>query len=196
LKKSAFIGALLATLAVASAHAQTPDARAVRPLIGMGVTFGGDKLYTADFTDGSSDTVHAGGIFTLYGGLEFRATDALAVQATIGYHADSTRSASNGSIRFARYPVNLLALYSLNDRVRLGGGVEFVNSPKLSGRGVVGDFDVNYKDSAGLVLEGEYLFTPRFGMKARAAAHKFELEGGSEKVDGNYFGLMLNYYFF
>ncbi len=194
--KSALVGALLATLAVASAHAQTPDARAVRPLVGMGVTFGGDTLYTADFTDGSSDTVHAGGIFTLYGGLEFRATDALAVQATVGYHANSTRAASNGSIRFARYPVNVLALYSLNDRVRLGGGVELVNSPKLSGRGVVGTFDVNYKDSAGLVLEGEYLFTPRFGMKARAAAHKFELEGGSEKVDGSYFGLMLNYYFF
>jgi hypothetical protein len=194
--KSALVGALLATLALTGVQAQTQNARLVRPLLGMGFTFGGDKLYTAEFTDGSSDTIRAGGLYTLYGGVEFRATDALAIQATVGYHADSTRAASNGSIRFARYPVNVLALYSLNDKVRLGGGVEFVNSPKLSGRGAVGDFNVEFKNTAGLVLEGEYLFTPKFGMKARAASHRFELEGGRKKIDGSYFGLMLNYYFF
>jgi hypothetical protein len=194
--KSALVGALLATLALAPAQAQTHDSRSVRPLLGMGVTFGGDKLFTAEFTDGSSDTIRAGGIYTLYGGVELRATDALAVQATVGYHADTTRAASNGSIRFARYPVDILALYSVNDKVRLGGGVEFVNSPKVSGRGAVGNFNVDFKNTAGLVLEGEYLFSRSFGMKARAASHKFELEGGSEKIDGSYFGLMLNYYFF
>ena len=92
--KSVLTGAALALLAMTSAHAQSQTGPAVRPLIGLGFTFGGDKLYTADFTDGSSDTVRAGGIFMLYGGVEFRATDALAVQATVGYHADSTRAAS------------------------------------------------------------------------------------------------------
>jgi hypothetical protein len=194
--KSALVGAVLATLALTSAQAQPQDTRSVRPLLGMGFTFGGDKLYTADFTDGSSDTVRAGGLFMLYGGVEFRATDVLAVQATVGYHGDSTRAASNGSIRFGRYPVDVLALFSVNDKVRLGGGVEFVNSPKLSGSGVVGDFNVRFNNSTGVVLEGEYLFSRNFGMKARAASLKFKLDGASEKIDGSYGGLMLNYYFF
>jgi Outer membrane protein beta-barrel domain len=194
--KSALIGAALAALTLTAAQAQTQDSRSVRPLLGMGFTFGGDKLYTADFTDGSSDTVRAGGIFTLYGGVEFRATDALAIQATAGYHGDSTRAATNGSIRFGRYPVDVLALYSVTDKVRLGGGVEFVNSPKLSGRGVVGDFNVRFNNTAGVVLEGEYLFTRNFGMKARAASIKFKADGASNKIDGSYGGLLLNYYFF
>jgi opacity protein-like surface antigen len=194
--KSFLTGAVLAALALTSAHAQSQNGPAVRPLLGMGFTFGGDKLYTVEFRDGSSDTVRAGGIFTLYGGVEFRATDALAVQATVGYHGDSTRAASNGSIRFSRYPVDVLALFSVNDKVRLGGGVEFVNSPKLSGSGVVGDFNVRFNNTAGVVLEGEYLFTRNFGMKARAASIKFKVDGASDKIDGSYGGLMLNYYFF
>lgn len=194
--KSVFIGALLAACALTSAHAQSQDGRTVRPLVGLGFTFGGDKLATADFTDGTSDTIHAGGLITVYGGVEFRATDVLAVQTTVGYHVDDTRAASNGSLRFSRYPVNLLAVFSINDKVRLGGGVEFVNSPKLVGRGEVGNFTVEFKNSAGLVLEGEYLFTRNFGLKARAAAHKFKVVGSSEEVDGNYGGLMLNYYFY
>ncbi len=194
--KSAFVGALLGALAVTCPYAQTQSAPTVRPLIGMGFTFGGDKLASADFTDGSSDTIRAGGVFALYGGVEFRATDALAVQATVGYHGDSTRAAANGSIRFGRYPVDVLALYSLNDRFRLGGGVEFVNSPKLKGRGEAGNFNVNFKNSVGLFLEGEYLFTRNFGLKLRAASHEFEVKGGSDKIDGSYGGLMLSYYFF
>ena len=194
--KTLLTGAVLALLASTSAHAQSQNSPAVRPLLGLGLTFGGDKLFTADFTDGSRDTVRAGGIFMLYGGVELRATDALAVQATVGYHGDSTRAASNGSIRFGRYPVDVLALFSVSDRVRLGGGVEFVNSPKLSGSGVVGDFNVRFDNTAGVVLEGEVLFTRNFGMKARAASIKYKRDGASEKIDGSYGGLMLNYYFF
>jgi opacity protein-like surface antigen len=194
--KSVLTGAVLAALALTSAHAQSQNAPAVRPLLGIGFTFGGDKLATADFTDGTSDTIHAGGLIALYGGVEFRATDALAIQATLGYHVDDTRAASNGSLRFSRYPVDVLALFSLNDKVRLGGGVEFVNNPKLVGSGAVGDFNVRFNNATGVVLEGEYLFTRNFGMKARAASIKYKADGASEKIDGSYGGLMLNYYFF
>lgn len=194
--KSILTGAALAALALTSAHAQSQNGPAVRPLLGGGLTFGGDKLYTVEFRDGSSDTIRAGGLFMIYGGVEFRATDALAVQATVGYHADSTRAASNGSLRFARYPVDVLALFSVSDKVRLGGGVEFVNSPKVSGRGDIGDFTVRFDNATGVVLEGEYLFTRNFGMKARAASIKYKADGASDKIDGSYGGLMLNYYFF
>lgn len=192
--KTLLISAALATFAL-TASAQAQDTRPVRALVGLGLTFGGDKLATVGFTDGSSESIRSGGLFTVYGGAEFRVSPVMAIQATVGYHADSTSAASNGSLRFSRYPVNLLALYSLNDRVRLGGGVEFVNSAKVAGSGELGDINVGFKNSTGLVLEGEYLFTPRFGGKARVAAHEFESKATGEKVDGSYVGLMLNYYF-
>ena len=192
--KTVCIAAVLAVAAHAPALAQQ-QAQPVRPLLGFGATFGGDKLAGADFTDGSSDSVRAGGTFALYAGAEFRPTDALAVQLTIGYHGDSTRAASNGSIRFSRYPLDLLALYSLTDRVRLGGGLELVSSPRLSSSGAASGIDARFKSAAGLVLEGEYLFTRNIGLKARAASIKYEPKQGSGEVDGSYFGVMMNYYF-
>lgn len=192
--KSVVIGAALAALAFA-ASAQGQDTRPLRPLVGMGLTFGGDRLATVGFTDGSSESIRSGGLFTLYAGAEFRASDVLAIQATFGYHADSTSAASNGGLRFSRYPVNLLALYRLTDKVRLGGGAEFVNSAKVAGSGDLGNINIGFKSSTGLVLEGEYLFSPKFGAKARVASHEFESKLDGAKIDGNYFGLMLNYYF-
>jgi len=47
-----------------------------------------------------------------------------ALQATVGYHINDTRAASNGSVRFTRIPIDLLALYSVTDKVRLGGAAE------------------------------------------------------------------------
>ena len=192
--KTVLISAALATFAL-TASAQGQDTRPVRALVGLGLTFGGDKLAAVDFIDGSRESIRSGGLFTLYAGAEFRVSDVMAIQATFGYHADSTSAASNGSLRFSRYPLDLLALYSISDKVRLGGGVEFVNNPKVAGSGDLRNINVGFKNSTGLVLEGEYLFTPRFGAKARVAAHEFESKASGEKVDGNYVGLMLNYYF-
>ena len=65
----------------------------------------------------------------------------------------------------------------------------------VAGSGDLGNINIGFKSSTGLVLEGEYLFSPKFGAKARVASHEFESKLDGAKIDGNYFGLMLNYYF-
>lgn len=191
--RSLFIGT---TLALAAIGVQAADAApSVRPLVGFGLTFGGETLATVLYSDGSSDSIKSGGLAHLYGGAEFKVGTDFAIQATVGYHVDDTKNAANGSLRFSRYPVDLIVLYGLNDRVRLGAGVQIVNSAKLAGSGVASGVALDFDSSTGALVEGEYLFTPSFGAKARFVSHKFKPEGGGTSVDGKHFGLMLSYYF-
>lgn len=150
---------LVVALAVVSAfNAQAADAGApFRFLLGVGLTGGGDTLVTVPFTDGSQDSIKAGGIVHLYGGGEYRVSDRFALQATVGYHINDTRAASNGSVRFTRIPVDVLALFNVTDQIRLGGGVQFVGDAKLRGSGVASNISQSYDSITGAIVEGEYL---------------------------------------
>jgi hypothetical protein len=187
------VGAALAASPIA-AHA-ADAAPAVRPLVGFGLTFGGDTLATVQFSDGTTDSIKAGGLAHVYAGAEFKVGTAMAIQATLGYHVDDTRSSSNGSLRFSRYPVDLIALYSLNERVRLGAGAQIVGSAKLAGSGVASAVAVDFQSSTGALVEAEYLFTPNLGAKLRFVSHTYKPKGSGISVDGNHVGLMLGYYF-
>jgi hypothetical protein len=189
--KNTLVAVALATTCLAAA-AQEPGT--LRPLLGMGLTYGGDKLATVDFTNGTSESIRAGGLVMLYVGAEWRFNSPFALQATVGYHVHDT-SGSNGSLRFSRYPFDLIGLYAINERVRLGGGVEIVSSPKIGSSGVLAGNSASFKGSTGLVLEGEYLFSPQLGLKARVASHRFDFKNGGGSLDGNYFGVLGSYYF-
>jgi opacity protein-like surface antigen len=187
------IGAVLGVCATFSA--QAADAAApFKFVLGAGLTFGGDTLANVTYTDGTTDSIKAGGLFALYGGGEFRVGDAVSLQATIGYHVDDTKAASNGSVKFSRYPVDLLAYYHLNDKFRLGAGAQFVNSPKLDGSGVASNINMSFESTTGVVLEGEYLFNPKMGLKVRAVTEKFKPTGSSVSTNGNHVGVMFNFY--
>jgi hypothetical protein len=182
------------TSAAISAHAAEPGAP-FRFLVGAGITFGGDTLIIVPFTDGSTEDVKAGGVVQLYGGGEYRLGDKVAVQATIGYHVNDTSAASNGSVRFTRVPVDLLAFYALNDKVRLGGGAQFVSGPELKGSGVASNVNAKFDSTTGAVIEGEYLVTPKAGLKLRYVSEKFKRSSDGHSFDGSHLGLMFNYYF-
>ena len=186
-----------AALAIGTAFsAQAADAASpFKFLLGAGLTFGGDTLVTVPFTDGSTDDIKAGGLVHLYGGGEYRLSDLFALQATVGYHINDTRAASNGSVRFTRIPVDLLALYSVTEKVRLGAGAQFVSGPELKGSGVASNVSQKYDSTTGAIVEGEYLFTPHMGLKLRYVSEKFTPEGGGTKIDGSHVGVMFSYYF-
>jgi hypothetical protein len=185
---------LALALAATTLCAAAQDAPGVRPLIGTGLTFGGDKIATVDFTNGSSESIYAGGLVMFYVGAEWRFNSPFALQTTIGYHVDDS-SGRNGSLRFSRYPVDVIGLYAINERVRLGGGIEIVSNPKIGSSGVLAGNSGSFKGSTGPVIEGEYLFTPQFGLKARAAKHEFDFKDGSGSINGSYFGVLGTFYF-
>ncbi|HEY9028402.1 MAG TPA: outer membrane beta-barrel protein [Burkholderiaceae bacterium] len=194
--KKVLLGTALAISTAFGAHAA--DAGAPAPfkfLLGAGLTFGGDTLITVPFTDGSHDDIKAGGLVQLYGGGEYQFNDKFALQATVGYHVNDTRAASNGSVRFTRIPVDVLGLYSITDKVRLGAGAQFVSGAELKGSGAADNVSQKYDSTVGAIVEGEYLFTPHLGLKLRYVAEKYKPRDGGEKIDGSHGGVLFSYYF-
>jgi hypothetical protein len=128
-----------------------------------GLSTGGDKLAEAQITTlppyggvyTSNEAIRAGGLVQFGAGLLWQPADApLAVQATVGYQADSI-NADNGDIRFSRVPFEALAFYTGVPRWRFGGGARFVRNIDLDYN--LGRSDsFHFKDTNGVVIEAGY----------------------------------------
>jgi len=191
---TALLGAAIAIGAASNAHAADADSP-FKFMIGTGLTYGGDSMVSVPLSDSSQDVFRAGGLVYTYGGGEYRLTDKVALQATVGYHMNYARASSDGKVRFTRIPVDLLALYAVTEKIRVGGGAQFVNSPELKGSGAASSVSQKYDSTVGAVMEGEYLFTPHIGVKLRYVAEKFKPRDGGASIDGSHAGFLFNYYF-
>lgn len=196
MRKSLVCAAVLCGLsAAASAQVQ------VKGVFGGGLTFGGDTIATVRYEDDDIDDgkVHAGGLLALNAGVELQFTELVSAQALIGYHFDRV-NASNGNIRFERYPLDLLAHFRLTDWMRVGGGARYVERARIKSSGIgstyVGNED--FKPSWGTVVEAEFFPLQSFGIKLRYVSQKFKSKTfpTASDLDGNHGGIYFNYYFF
>lgn len=185
-----------------TANAQAQNAPGVMsPFVGLGLTFGGEDLATAHYTSGYDQTVTTGGMLDLRAGLEYRLSgQPIAIQGVVAYHVDST-SASNGDLRFARIPVELIALYDLGNQWRVGLGVRKANGAKVtaSGNATSAGFGsaTTFKASTGYLIETEYRVAPQIGIQARYVNESYTIQFPSSqpKVDGSHFGVFGVFYF-
>ena len=190
LKSMAMAAALMA---VSAAHADDNGAP-LRFLVGGGVTYGGDALLSVQSRDYDNKDLKAGGLGEVYGGFEYRLSDKFSFQNTIGYHVNYTK-ADGGKIRFTRIPIDLLAVYAIAPNMRIGAGAQLVAKPELKGTGWASGAGQKYDNAVGLVVEGEYLFTPHMGLKLRYVKEEFKPDNGGAKVDGSHAGVLFSYYF-
>jgi hypothetical protein len=182
------LGLVLATALAASCQADT----GLKPLVGTHITFGGETLVKVQYTDGHTQSIHSGGLFQIFGGAEYE-SDSFVVQGTVGYHVDDT-SAKNGSVRFDRFPVELIGLWKTTDKVRLGLGVRSAGGAKVSSSGAAADVGhQSFKSSTGLIVQGEYFFGPNWSGVARVVKEDYTANG--VKVSGNHVGLGVAYRF-
>lgn len=191
MKKFVFaVAALLATMGAAQAQSQP---RPLHGVAGLGVSFGGDDLATAKYTNGNSQDIKAGSgvYFTI--GADYRMSEKFSVQGTFNYHVDST-TAKNGEIKFQRFPVELLGYYHVNNDLRIGAGLRYVMDPKLSSSGVASGIEAKFDNATSPLAEIEYFFTPQFGMKVRYVKETFKGKGYYD-VKANHVGISGNYYF-
>lgn len=165
-----------------------------RFVFGGGFTFGGDTLGTIFYTDGSSDSITAGGGLLIHAGLDCRLSENISLQGTLGYHFDTTKLAGNGELTFNRFPVDLLAYYHASDAIRIGGGTRIVFSPKMEGSGIAASDNLSFDNTIGVVIEGEYTVLPTVGIKLRYVTEKYSLSGSPFTIDGNHVGLLINLY--
>ena len=185
----AVLGLVLMVIAAVPVASLAAD---VRPVVRIGIDFGGDKLAGATFTNGSTDTIKAGELIYLGAGLSV-ITDSkdIEVEATLSYKNDSI-NASNGKIDWTRFPLDALVFYRM-PKFRMGGGLTYHLSPKLSGSGVASNINGNFDDSLGFLLEGDYLVTQKVNVGLRYTNIKYKIGGAS--IDGSSIGITAGYRF-
>jgi len=171
----------------------------VKGVFGAGLTYGGETLARIQYINNDDSSVRSGGLIALNAGVEVQFTDLVSAQALVGYHFDRA-NASNGDVRFERYPVELLGHFRVNEWFRLGGGARYTNKATLrsSGAGQAYAYDEDFKPTWGSVVEGEFFPLKSVGIKLRYVSEKFTSKTYPQlhDVDGNHSGVYVNYYFF
>jgi hypothetical protein len=177
------------------ALAQLDTSRPVRALVGIGVTGGGDKLATVQWSNGDSTNINAGGQVDLRAGVDVRLGDSpFSLVASIGWFSQRA-GGRNGSVTFERFPLELMAQFNIAEQFRIGGGVRRTGDAKLRGRGAASNIGTTTFDGKiGYVLEGEWLFARRYGVALRAVGEDYTAPSG-EKADGGHVGVRFNVYF-
>src|SRR6185503_19534124 len=98
-------------LALAAAVPLGSQAADVAPVFKLGLDFGGDKVATAVFTSGKTESLKANELFYLGGGVSIISDSReIETEVTISYKFDSI-NASNGEIKFDRLPIEALVFY-------------------------------------------------------------------------------------
>ncbi len=188
--------AALAFCAAAPAFAQSPfSERPVRGFVGFGLTGGGDKLATVQWSNGESTNIKAGGLIDFRVGADVRPGDSpFALQGSIGWFFDRA-NATNGSVKFERFPVELLGTWRAADHLRFGAGLRRVGNGKLKGSGAAANLGTTtFTGKTGYVIEGEWLAGRIYGFALRYVSEEYTAPNGV-KVDGSHVGLRMNVYF-
>jgi hypothetical protein len=193
--KQLLLAMALATVANAGL-AQSRPGSAVRPFLGLGFTGGGDELASVDFSNGSSTSVHAGGLVDFKAGVDMLLPGPFSMQLSLGYHVDSA-DGSNGSYTFSRMPLELLGYVSPIDKFRLGLGVRSAIDSHISSSGVLAGNNASFTSTVGVILEGEYFPFRSLGIKVRAVSEKYKGKGINSGLtfDGTHGGVYGVYYF-
>jgi opacity protein-like surface antigen len=201
----ALIAASMVLASITTAQAQEANWRIVA---GFGYANGGETIRSGTITTIGTNKVtpfdiEAGSGVQVRLGADYRLTDKVTVQATIG-HASSDPMGMNGSYDFKVIPLELMAFLEPMNGYRIGAGVR-KSSASLSGKGVVVDDPANgdYSSSAGAVLELQYLFNSgtnsakspngQFGLGLRAVRESFSHPLGT--INGDHYEIAAVLYY-
>ncbi len=192
-----------------SAIPQMPHTKAgFHVVLNGGMTYGGDTIATARYTDGSTQDIKAGSLIQIGAGALYQFDERpLALMLSANYQFD-TATGSNGDLTFGRYPIEALAYYTGKERFRIGGGLRFVNSPEFNAT-INGITDkIIFDRTTGLVAEVGYQLSPRAWINFRFVSEKYKpnritwsggavtsLVGFTSSVSGSHLGANLTYEF-
>lgn len=168
-------------------------------LLRLAFEAGGDKLGQANFENGDSEAIKAGGEAHIELGLR-RGLFGPGWESdlSVGYKVD-TATARNGDITFSRITVNAMQYYLATDAIRAGAGLTYHLNPTFEidvdddvGGLVSGETDAD--DALGFMAAIEYVANVRVEIGLRATLIDYEFDNG-EDADGNSFGAYLTYRF-
>lgn len=199
---------------------QVEDGLRLRPLLGIGFSWGGDTITPVTITPQGStiqyeEKVKAGSGIDLRAGVELGfARSPYSVQLAVAFQSDGVTGVDNDSLEFRRIPVEAVLHWRATDRFRVGFGVrKALYSTFRTNDATCSEIDeelrylcggrVKYKGSVGAIVEAEYMLTPQWGVRARYVAERYKVDKvdedyvfvpSKEKIRGDHFGLMSVWY--
>jgi hypothetical protein len=199
---------LIAIVILLSSMAASAQDSPWRFVAGLGYADGGEKLVSGTITTIGTNKVtpydiQSGVGFQVRVGAEYRWTDRLSLQATIG-HSASEAMGIDGSFDFTTIPLELMGFVELGAGFRLGAGLRQSHA-ELRGTGKVENFPLNgsYTGNQGSVVEVQYLFQngsgqggrapAQFGLSLRSVTETFPHAWGPIKGDNVEVGVVLYY---
>jgi len=182
---------LILVLVGSAAIADVSQAAEVRPALVAGFDTGGDKIVSVTFTNGESDSIRANEGFYLGAGVSVLNDDKnIEFLGTVNYKFQ-TIHASNGDIDWTRVPLDALLFYRMQS-FRVGAGVTYVMSPKISGSGVAGGVNVKVDDALGFLVQADYLIGKvAIGVRGTFVQYK----AGGQTASGNGVGITFGFTF-
>jgi hypothetical protein len=199
---------LIAITILAGSMAATAQDSRWRFVAGLGYADGGEKIVSGTITTIGTNKVTPYDIQSGVGfqeriGAEYRLSDRLTIQASIG-HSASEAMGIDGSFDFTTIPLEFMGFAELGNGFRLGAGLRQSHA-ELRGTGKVADFPLNgsYVGSQGSVLELQYLFKngaalssvspTQFGLSLRSVTESFTHTLGTLNGDHYEVGVVLYY---
>ncbi len=148
--RNTLLNVICSTLAVLSA----PVLAEWKGVAHAGYELGGDKIYKAwnVYTGATVLSINAGDGMVLAAGAAYVINPKVAIQSTLGWKYQGSKDDDYGvSASFSRFPVDVIAQYS-QANLRLGGGLTYHLSPKVSGVNTSYTLD----SSVGMILQFDY----------------------------------------
>jgi hypothetical protein len=175
--------AVLASIAwVAAAVPAVSHSAEVRPALVAGYDTGGDKIVNVTFTNGQTDSIRANeGLYVGAGVSVLNDEKNIEFLGTVNYKFASIH-ASNGDIDWTRVPLDALLFYRM-EKFRVGAGLTYVMSPKLSGSGVAGGVNTKVDDALGFLVQADYLLG-KVAIGVRGTFVSYKSGGQTAKGDG------------
>ncbi|HVM31759.1 MAG TPA: outer membrane beta-barrel protein [bacterium] len=186
--------ALVAALIPALAQAVT-----FHPLIGFGAEFGGDKLLSVTYSDGSKSDVYAGQGFSAFGGVAAQGLIDLSpitldLQATLGVKYSTISDASNASLDYFRFPLELLAFVHWRD-LRVGAGPVYHFGNSFTGSGTLSPYTFTFDNAFGVTAQADYTFGQHWNIGVRFTSITYQSpSNGIGKTNGDNVGGELSYF--
>jgi hypothetical protein len=164
--------------------------------------FGGDKLATVTYSDGSESTLTLGKHFAFSAGPIFEAWSSdrsmIELQAMFGWSGWSTGPKNTDDrLKISRYPAELLAYYGhhlpgQNLMLRFGGGATYALGGRIRGTGSLKNqgYDADFKNTLGYTGEVSIVSGP-FTTGIRYTKMDAVFKGGALSQNASYFGLFM-----
>ncbi|MBN1940086.1 MAG: hypothetical protein JW843_10890 [Candidatus Aminicenantes bacterium] len=197
------VAGLMSTAAILPAQTDpqvsSPASKPVRFFLGSNMTIGGDTLVKMYMRDDTEQTLKAGTLLDIKGGIIYDIAPNVFLRGSLGIHygglSARTNSDKEGTVAFSRFPLEIMVFFRATDRLSFGAGVRKAVGAVLKGSDAFSYFgSLDLESSMGLILEAEYRLK-QWGIVVRYVSERYRSGSSGNWKDGGHIGLGALFHF-